>query len=124
MRSLLLSLAILLSVTFTSAQNPEKLTLKQGQQKTATGRLIVKFLAVTEDSRCPTNVNCVWAGVARIKIQLRKNGKTAEFELNTNQPEKSAAFEGSEVKLNTLTPYPKSTAPINSASYTATFTVS
>src|SRR5688500_11058174 len=85
MRALIISLVVLLSFTFASAQGAEQLTIKNGQQKVSkTGRITVKFLELIEDSRCPADVNCVWAGVARIKVQLRKNGKSAEVELNTN----------------------------------------
>ncbi|NOT47529.1 MAG: hypothetical protein HOP17_07235 [Acidobacteria bacterium] len=124
MTTVAFSFVILLLTTFVPAQNLEKISLKTGQQKTAkTGRVSVKFLAVTEDSRCPENARCIWAGVARVKIQVSKNGKTAEFELNTNQPDKSAVFEGQEIKLTALTPYPKTSTPITPAGYIAAFAI-
>ena len=85
--------------------------------------LKVKFIEVTEDSRCPEGTNCIWAGVAKVKIQLRKNGKTAVFELNTNQRDRSATFGGYELKLSKLTPYPKASSPVPRASYSATFVI-
>ena len=107
------------------AKTTAQLKLRIAQEKTAPGTTIkVKFLSVIEDSRCPEGVNCIWAGVAKIKIQLRKAGKPAkEFELNTNQLDKSITFEGHTIKLVTLTPYPKSSAAINAAAYSATLTI-
>lgn len=125
MRLLTITLAAIIGLaSLVPAQNLQKLTLRHGQQKAFSGRLNIKFLAVTEDSRCPTNVNCIWAGVARVKITLRKNGKTAAFELNTNQLDKPAVFEGYEVRLDTLTPYPNSASPTRAADYKALFTIS
>lgn len=43
----------------------------------------VKFLRVLEDSRCPTNVNCVWSGQLIAEVAVTKNGKpVGTFDLN------------------------------------------
>lgn len=31
-----------------------------------------------EDSRCPTGVTCIWAGRARVKVEITSEGKTEE----------------------------------------------
>ncbi|MBA3512135.1 MAG: hypothetical protein H0T81_09560 [Sphingomonas sp.] len=36
--------------------------------------LTVRPLAVVEDSRCPINANCVWAGRVRIRAEVGGNG--------------------------------------------------
>lgn len=125
MRAFIFTFAILLCTTIGSAQEPQKVTLRQNQEKTAPRTAIkIKFVSVVEDSRCPEGVNCIWAGVARVKIQVRKNGKPAkEFELNTNQTDKFITFEGHEIKLASLTPYPKAGSQTNAASYLATLTI-
>jgi hypothetical protein len=124
MKALLITLALLLSFTFASAQAAEQLTIKQGQQKVSkTGRITIKFIELTEDSRCPTDVNCVWAGIARIKVQLRKNGKTTEVELNTND-KKTTVFHGYSVTLKDLQPRQSTTSRYGPAAYSATLTVS
>jgi hypothetical protein len=124
MKALIVTFAILLSTTIGWAQNPQKLILRQNQEKAAPRTTIkIKFVSVVEDSRCPEGVNCIWAGVARVKIQVRKNGGALkEFELNTNQNDKSIIFAGHEIKLASLTPYPKAGSQIN-ASYRATLTI-
>jgi hypothetical protein len=125
MKVLLLSMIVLLGFTFASAKVPEQIKLKAGQQKTAkTGRINIKFLELIEDSRCPADVNCVWAGIARIKVRLTRNGKAAEVELNTNHKDKPAIFQGYSIGLTALTPYPTTTSKYSQSAYTATLTVS
>ncbi len=34
----------------------------------------IKFEEVLSDSRCPKNVQCVWAGEAKVLIEIYKNG--------------------------------------------------
>ena len=99
--------------------------LRIAQEKAVPGTAIkIKFLSVVEDSRCPTGVKCIWAGVAKIKIQLGKNGKPAQsFELNTNQTDKTINFEGHQVKLKMLTPYPNSASIVKVPKYSATLTI-
>jgi hypothetical protein len=118
-------LTLFLGIFLTADAKTGEVKLRVAQEKTAPGTTIkVKFLSVIEDSRCPEGVNCIWAGVAKIKIQLRKTGKPAkEFELNTNQMDKSITFEGHTIKLVTLTPYPKSGTAINATVYFATLTI-
>ena len=119
-------MAAVLSITaVAAAQRPEKASLRQGQQKTLLARrLTIRFDSVEEDSRCPEAVNCVWAGVARIKIQVRKNGKPFQvFELNTNQQDKPAVFEDREIRLIALNPYPKAGDTAKDIVYTATISI-
>jgi hypothetical protein len=123
MKALLLTLAVLLNFTFASAQSDEQITIKTGQQRvTKTGRITIKFLELVEDSRCPADVNCVWAGIAKIKIQLNKNGKTAVVELNT-QNEKSTVFQGHTVTLKDLQPRQSTTSKYSPSAYSATLTI-
>ena len=88
-------------------------------------KLTVKFVSLVEDSRCPTDTNCVWAGNAKIKIQVGKGKAAAKtFELNTNLDPQTISFAGYEIKLVNLTPQPASNIIINRNGYTATFAVS
>ncbi|MCC7306376.1 MAG: hypothetical protein IT173_02325 [Acidobacteria bacterium] len=106
------------------AQACQTLEIRFGQQKTTkTGGVTVKFLELIEDSRCPVDVNCVWAGVARIKVALTRGGKTSEAELNT-MDKKSADFQGYTVTLTDLQPRQSRTSKYAPSAYTATLTVS
>jgi hypothetical protein len=123
MKALLISFAILLSFTFVSAQASEQLTIKQGQQKVSrTGRITVKFVELIEDSRCPADVNCVWAGVARIKVRLSRRGKTADVELNTTD-KKTTTFQGYSVALKDLQPRQSTTSKYSPSAYSATLVI-
>ena len=94
------------------------------EQARITGtKVTVKFLELVEDSRCPTGTNCVWAGNAKIKVQITKNGKSPKIlELNSNGPE-TAAFDGYIFKLTALTPHPAINIRINRNGYIATIQV-
>lgn len=125
MRALITLSAILLTFTisFASAQGTEQIVVKNGQQKvTKTGRLTVKFVELLEDSRCPANVTCVWAGIARVKLRLTKNGKTADVELNTTN-NKSTIFQGHSISLEGLQPRQTTTSKYSPSAYSATLSV-
>lgn len=125
MKVLLLTLSLLLGSTFAAAQGPERLTVKNGGQAvTKKGRISVKFLELIEDSRCPDGVNCIWAGVAKIKVRLSKNGKSSVFELNTNQGDKPAVFQGYSFALTGLEPRQSTTSKYSPSAYSATLAVS
>lgn len=52
-----------------------------GQQAYADGP-IIQPVAVIEDSRCPMNARCVWAGRVRVKmLWIRGNGEKQPFEV-------------------------------------------
>ena len=107
-----------------SAQTSESLTLNAGKQKTAKkSRLKIKFLSVTEDSRCPIGTNCIWAGNAKVKVQITGVRSTRIFEFNTTAGPKGDTHEGWSITIDTLTPEPHVDKPINPKSYKAKFTI-
>ena len=83
----------------------------------------IKFVDMLDDSRCPKDVNCVWAGNARISVEVSKKGKTKTFELNSNMSPQTVAFDGYEFKLTKLTPEPASNIRIRKDGYVATISV-
>ena len=106
------------------AQSKETFTLNVGKQKTAKkSRLKIKFLGVTEDSRCPVGVNCIWAGNAKVKVRIVGARSTKVFEFNTNSGPKGDIFEGWSIVVDSLTPEPHANKPINPKSYKAKFTI-
>lgn len=63
--------------------------------------------SVPEDSRCPQNVACIWAGNARVRITMTKSGgQKQQLELNTETEPKAASYLGYRVQLVQLTPLP------------------
>ncbi|HEX9918958.1 MAG TPA: hypothetical protein VGA87_07320 [Pyrinomonadaceae bacterium] len=110
---------------------PDKnFVLSVGQEaSTADGKLKIKFVSVAEDSRCPKGVNCIWAGNARVVLQVGRTGGTpVKLELNTN-PREATDGAGNGygqylIKLVEVAPYPVAEQPIRPQSYAVTLVVS
>jgi hypothetical protein len=83
------------------------------------GELSVVFEAVTEDSRCPRGVQCVWEGNASVRLTLESGGETEVVLLGLALEPREASFAGYSVGLRDLAPYPVSEQPIERASYVA-----
>lgn len=127
MRTLFLSLILTMifgSVMTAEAQTTQQISLSAGKEKTVTrNKLKIKFVSV-EDSRCPKDVDCIWAGNAKVTIKVtNRKGESKTFDLNTNLETKAVKFEGYEIKLSGVAPYPKANTPNNQSGYTASFTV-
>ena len=87
------------------------------------GGLSLEFTTLAEDSRCPSNVTCVWAGNARILLTAISPRSTANVELNTSgQFPTNAQFESYSIALRKLDPYPLN-GPAPAAGYEATLFV-
>ena len=80
------------------------------------------FDQVLEDSRCPADVMCVWAGTARLKGWLRVNGERREIELKTF-PREPLALDGFTIEVQGLEPFPYSNVRIDPRGYVATVVV-
>ena len=65
---------------------PDAGNVALGQRAYADGP-IIQPVTVLEDSRCPENVRCVWAGQLRLKILwLRPGGQSQPFEVTLGKP--------------------------------------
>lgn len=89
--------------------------LNEGENKFLKGyEMNVTFQKVKEDSRCPKDVQCVWAGVATVNLQFMGTyTRPVNVELSTiNDVKKGyssyAIFNGYKISLVTLDPYPNS----------------
>jgi len=84
--------------------------------------LEIKFLNITEDSRCPSDVVCIWAGQATAIIGILKGDRNlGNFNLTIGANENLAVknFDGYSIKLIKVEPYPISTLKIELSEYTA-----
>ena len=83
----------------------------------ATG-MTVRFVAVTEDSRCPRDVTCLLAGEVRALLEIHESSQAAsQLEL----PEGGSTVAGGcRVTLVRVEPQPTSTARIAPQDYRAT----
>ncbi|MBV8859430.1 MAG: hypothetical protein JOZ02_21030 [Acidobacteria bacterium] len=132
-RCLTALLFVLLAAGAVAAQTARvgrEFELKAGQVVTLDGgRLRIRFARVASDSRCPADVECVWAGNAEVLFEVggsRWKGKKA-LGLNTNaSPERpgEARYGRYTLKLTGLAPQTRSTRKIAPGEYTATLLVS
>jgi len=87
----------------------------------------VRFLAVSTDSRCPSQVQCVWAGDGAVVLEIAPTGsEAAQDTLHTN-PEsgpRAAILAGYELTLIQLDPHPETPGGISSDDYRVTLTLS
>ena len=89
----------------------------------ANSDLVVRFDTVTEDSRCPQDVTCVWEGNATALLTLDSAGKTMLARFTTSQPEPLRGF-GWTFELRALRPARTSQAPPQPADYVITLRAS
>jgi hypothetical protein len=97
--------------------------LQLGDEREIPGtRLRLGFLGVLEDSRCPTDVECVWEGDAELQLSLTtETGSREVFSLHTTLEPRAALRGGAYIELVELTPHPTQSAPITPGSYRAEF---
>lgn len=95
-----------------------------GEALVKEGGLRLKFGGVKEDSRCPEGVDCIWAGNGKITLTARLGiSKTVSFELNTMTEPRSYIYQGYEITLVRLAPYPKKDIKIKKGEYVVTLLV-
>jgi len=125
MKTILLAAILMFAFTVPNiAQGGDTVALRVGQQKkTRSSKLRIKFISVVEDSRCPTDVNCIWAGNAKIKVFVSTSRTSREFEINTNLGPQGDQIDGWAINLVELTPSPTSKGAPAKVSYRAKFTV-
>lgn len=104
--------------------------LKVGQSATlaaeAGGSFTVTFAEVVGDSRCPTGVQCVWAGEVKIAVDFAQGGQgptRAELTLGQDPAKARAALDGHTLVLLAVAPHPKAGVKIPPTQYEATLRV-
>ena len=100
--------------------------LRPGQTASIEGTgLSVAFVSVPEDSRCPVDVQCVWAGNGGVSLVVTDaSGAKSSVTLNTTLTPRSVRLAGYEISLTGLKPDPKQGAPIPLVNYVASLRVS
>jgi hypothetical protein len=107
------------------AQAQDQVEIRGGQQKrVANGKVRITFISVTEDSRCPINAKCIWAGNAKVKIQVSvRGGETRTFVLNTNGGDRAGTADAYRVQLEDLSPGKQTSRPIRQRDYRVTVSI-
>ena len=84
----------------------KEFSLGIGQTASIEGeKLVIKFRAVLEDSRCPVNVLCVWAGNGKVEFEvLDIDGQNKTVILNTEDEPRATTLKEHQLKLISLSP--------------------
>ncbi len=117
MNYFLLPFFLLASLTYaqdTTVVKAPKIVMEQKiNQAIPVNNMSVTLLKVVSDSRCPIGVTCIWAGEAKVLVQIKKDGKIEEKEIiiTPNSTANSNSFIASDGKFNInaidLLPYPE-----------------
>lgn len=93
--------------------------MKLNEKKTVSGT-VFEPRAVIEDSRCPSDVQCIQAGRVRMSLNIYTAMGTST---NTLEVGKSVTTETLKITLKEVEPYPVSTRDITDSDYRFTFTI-
>ena len=105
----------------------EEFVLGPGQTASVSGTGVrITFERVREDSRCPTDVNCIWEGDAVVVLTVKADAQETTREVHTQGGEsraRNAPAGNHVVTLVRLDPAPRSTGAIEPSAYRATLKV-
>src|SRR2546423_470463 len=84
-------------------------------------KISIKLDSVLNDSRCPAEAECVWAGMATVRFVFTTENQQNIFSLSIGSgPIKSdTIINGYKIKLIALNPYPEINKVIKESDYTA-----
>ena len=115
----------------TASAGPAKVLINKefslgiGQTASIEGeKLVIKFRAVLEDSRCPVNVLCVWAGNGKVEFEVIDiDGQNKTIILNTEDEPRSVTLKKHKLKLISLNPPRIDGVSISPGDYSVTLLV-
>ena len=95
------------------------------------GQRSIRFKELISDSRCPEDVTCVWAGEAKVLVELYEKGKLCGEEILVISCGGQASvllenlFAGAAYKITgfNLQPYPNTSVKIKPSDYTLSLNV-
>jgi hypothetical protein len=125
MKRLTLILGLLVALAgAATARDPETIKVQLGQSRAAqSGRITVRFISVVEDSRCPMNARCIWAGNARVRLAVSRGRSSRTIVLNSNKGEQSAEAFGFKIEFADLQPQKGAPRPMSRRPQTVTLNV-
>jgi len=111
-----------------SGQKIVQFQLKVNQTASELDNISVKFLNVTEDSRCPSGVTCIWQGKSTMIVNVIKNNQNlGNSNLTSGLGSNNATVTipgGYLLQVIQVEPYPTSQMSIPISNYTVTFAIS
>jgi len=96
------------------------MTLRMGEELAVGGSVVkILFARVVEDSRCPIDAICVWAGNAVVELGIRAGmGPTFPIQLNSMLQPQAAEWNGVRITLIEVQPAPRAAVPTRPEDYT------
>jgi len=86
-----------------------------------TAELAVRFVAVSEDSRCPRDVTCVWGGEVKVQLEIQLAAQAAsQVEVRAGDSTMAGAYR---ISLVQVEPRPVTGANIAPQNYRATLKI-
>ena len=84
----------------------------------------ITFNRVTEDSRCPVDVTCVWAGDAKIELAIARDGAATEKRIiSITAPNNEVTVGDLTIRFVALAPVSRQSEPSSSRQYVAQLTI-
>ncbi len=120
--ALLVALAGCATVDTAAVANPgAEFSLALGKSAAISGSdYRITFNRVTEDSRCPVDVQCVWAGDAKIELMISRGSAPGDSRIISITPPNSEATVGAvKIRFVSLAPTPRQSEPPASRAYVA-----
>jgi hypothetical protein len=104
-----------------ASSTPASVIVKAQINKSATALGIgVLPLSILEDSRCPVDVECVWAGTVRVKVRIHSAMGDSDVTMTLGKP---ITTEAETVTLREVLPAPHSGVKLTPAQYQFVFEI-
>jgi len=102
------------------AELGQQFSLYFGQTAEIKGeKLEITFVEIPEDSRCPSDVTCIWEGRVRCRLEMKYQGTYYEVvltQLGLSYDYESGIFEGYSLSFK-VEPYPLSDVTLSAGDY-------
>lgn len=126
MKTYLTLIILLLFSAFAKAQDTTKVEVPKIYVKayqgaaTSINHTSLRLVQVLQDSRCPKGADCIWAGNAKVEVEIinEKGDKiTKQVTINGLQAPAVYTEDGLEIFIRGLAPYPTTGSKINPSDY-------
>jgi hypothetical protein len=83
----------------------------------AVGDLRLTFQRVVNDSRCPIDAVCVWAGDAEIALRIEQAGQAAVAALHSHLEPRKTTWNAYTIQLVSIAPSLSASSPVDASQY-------
>ena len=98
-----------------------EVTIAPGETARASdGSLKVRFVRVLDDSRCPTDATCIWAGEVKLRLAVEAGEQQVERDVREGE---STTVAARKIELLRVRPQPVSTRKIDAGDYRASLRI-